>query len=86
MQKLPVNHFEWVKDISEFNVDFIKNYNEEGDEGYFLEADVQYLQKLHELHNHLPISPERMKIQNVEKLIANLHDKTEYIIHKRNLK
>ena len=37
-------------------------------------------------NNHLPISPERMKIQNVEKLIAKLHDKTEYIIHKRNLK
>ena len=27
-----------------------------------------------------------MKIEKVEKLVANLHKKTEYVIHKRNLK
>ena len=27
-----------------------------------------------------------MKIEKVESLVANLHDKTEYVIHKRNLK
>ena len=27
-----------------------------------------------------------MKTWNVEKLVANLHDKTEYVIHMRNLK
>ena len=27
-----------------------------------------------------------MKTWNVEKLVANLHDKTEYVIHLRNLK
>ena len=36
-QKLPVNNFEWIKDTSQFNEDFIKNYNEESDEEYFLE-------------------------------------------------
>ena len=30
--------------------------------------------------------PERIKIEKVWKLIANLLDKTEYVIHKRNLK
>ena len=34
-QKLSVNSFEWIKDTSQFNEDFIKNYNEESDEGYF---------------------------------------------------
>ena len=77
-QKLPVNNFEWIKDSSQFNEDFIKNYNEE--------SDVQYLEKLHELHNDLPFLPERMKIEKVEKLAANLHDKTEYAKHIRNLK
>ena len=33
-QELPVNTFEWIKDTSQFNEDFIKNYNEESDEGY----------------------------------------------------
>ena len=46
-QKLPVNNFEWVEDNSQSNEDFIKNYNEESDEGYFLEIDVQYPEKLH---------------------------------------
>ena len=64
-QKLPVNNFEWIKDTSQFNEDFIKNYNEESDEGYFLEVDVQYLEKLHELHNDLPFLPERIKIEKV---------------------
>ena len=27
-----------------------------------------------------------MKIERVEELVANLHDKTEYVIHIRNLK
>ena len=45
LQKLPVNNFEWIKDTSQFNEDFIKNYNEESDEGYFLEVDIQYLEK-----------------------------------------
>ena len=52
-QKLPVNNFEWIKDNPQFNEGFIKNYNEEIHEGYFLEVDVQYLKKLHELHNDL---------------------------------
>ena len=30
--------------------------------------------------------PERMKAENIDKLLANLHDKNEYIIHIRNLK
>ena len=40
----------------------IKNYNEESNEGYFLEVDVQYLEKLQKLYNDLPFLPKRMKI------------------------
>ena len=40
-QKLPVNKFEWIEDISQFNEYFIKNCNKESDEVYFLEVDVQ---------------------------------------------
>ena len=39
-QKLPVDNFEWIKDTSQFNEDFIKDYDEESDEGYFFEVDV----------------------------------------------
>ena len=80
-QRLPVNKFEWIKDTSQFNEDFIKNYSEDSDEKYFLEVDVQYSEKLHKLHNDLPFSLERMKIEKAEKLVTDLHDKTEYAIH-----
>ena len=40
-QKLPINKFEWIEETFQFNEDFIKNYNEESDEGYFLEVNVQ---------------------------------------------
>ena len=84
-QKLPVNSCEWIKNTSQFIEDFMKNYNEESDEGYFFEVDVQYPEKLHELHNDLPFLPERMKIEKIEKHVANLHYKTEYVIHIRSL-
>ena len=53
-QKLAVNTFEWKEVTTQFNEDFTKNFEEESDEGYFLEVDVQYPEKLHELHNNLP--------------------------------
>ena len=49
-QRLPVNNF----DTSKFDDDFIKNYNEESDNGYFLKVDVQYTEKLHELGKDFP--------------------------------
>ena len=61
------------------NEAFIKKYNEESDEGYFLEVEVQYTEKLHEIHNDLPLLPERKKIEKVENIIVNLHEKTEYV-------
>ena len=85
-QNLPINKFKSIENTSQFNENFIKNYDEDSDEGYFLEVDVQFPEKLHELYNDLPFLPERTKIEKVEKLVTNLHDKTEYIIHTRNLK
>ena len=78
MQKLLVNNFEWIKVTFQFDKDFIKKLQEESDEGYFVEADVQYLDKLHELRNDSPFLPERIKIEKAEKVVANLHDKNEY--------
>ena len=52
--------------------DFIKKYNEENDEGYFLEMIFN--------------DQNKMEIEKIEKFVANLHDKTKYVIHIRNLK
>ena len=86
-QKLPVNGLKWFKDLSKFNEIFIKSYNEESGERYFLEVDIQYPENLNDLDNDLPFLPERMKIEKkIENLVTNLYDKTEYAIHIRNLK
>ena len=41
LQKLAVNNFEWIEDTSQLNEDFIKSYNEENHEAYFLAIDVE---------------------------------------------
>ena len=83
-QKLPVNGFKWIEETSHFNGSFIKSYDEESDEGYFFEVDIQYPEKLHELHSDFPLLPERIKIEKVENLLADLHDERECVIHIRN--
>ena len=57
-QKLPVNGFEWVEDLSQFNKDFLKNYDEDNNKGYFLEVDVEYPKTLLNLPSDLPFLPE----------------------------
>ena len=61
-QKLHVNCFEWLEDLSQFKEDFIKNYDENSDKECFLELDVKYLKKLFNLDRDLPFLPERKKI------------------------
>ena len=60
-KKLPVNGFKWL-DTSEtsalarsdnINGDFIKNYNENNDNGYILEVDVKILQTANCMINYL---------------------------------
>ena len=101
-QKLPIIGFKQVEDLSQFNEDFIKNYYENSDIGYFLEVDVEYSKKLFNLHKDLPFLPERKelfglhkdllsildrkKLENVEKLLGDIEDKKKYVIHIRALK
>ena len=52
---------------------FRESYNEESGERFFLEVDIQYSEKLHELHNDMLLLREIMKINKVKKYVANLH-------------
>ena len=85
-QKLPVGGFKWNKNMLKFNKDFIKNYDEDNDKGYIFEVDVEYPKNLHDLHRDLPFLPERMKINKCNKLVCNLYDKDNYLVHIRSLK
>ena len=85
-QKLPVNGFKWVKNLSEcnsiqFNESFIRNYDKNSEIGYFLEVDFDYPEKLFNLHKDLPVLPESKKVNKVEKLICSIEDKDKYVIH-----
>ena len=55
-QILPVNDFKWIKkeELSKFNEDFIKNYDENGNIRYFLEVDIDYPKELFNHHKDLP--------------------------------
>ena len=72
---LPVDGFKFVKNVSKIDEDFTKNYDQDSDKGYILEADVDYPQNLHDLHSDLPFLPERMKIDKCSKHVSNLYDK-----------
>ena len=54
-------------------------------QGYQLEVDVRYHKELHDLHNDLPFMCKNMVINGVEKLISNLDDKRNYIVHVKAL-
>ena len=85
-QKLPVNGFKWVQNLSEcnsirFNEDFIKKYDENSYIRYFLQVDIDYPEELFNLHRDLPFLPERKKVNKLEKLISSIVDKEKYVIH-----
>ena len=74
------------EELSTFKEHFIKNYDENGNIGYFLEVDIDYLKELFNLHKDLPFLPESEKINKVEKLICSIENKETYVTHIRSLK
>ena len=72
-----------VKNLSKIDEDFIDNYDEDSDKGYIFDVDIEYPRELHDLHSDLP---ERMKVNNCNKLVCNLYSKNDYVIHIRSLR
>ena len=85
-EKLPVRGFKWINDIFEINEKFAKGYNKNSDKGYILEENVDYPNELQNLHSDLPFLPERMVINNTKKLVCNLNDKKNSVVHINVLK
>ena len=74
---LPTHGFKWMEEDERNNW---KNYS------CILEVDSEYPESLHDLHNDYPLASERLEINKVKKLIPNLWDKKNYVIHHENLK
>ena len=85
-RSLPVDGFDWVKNLSKIEEDFIKNYDKDSDKGYIFDADIEYPRELHDLRSDLPFLPERMKVKKCNKLVCNPYSKNNYVIHIRSLK
>ena len=84
--KLPTHGFKWLTSGEMeklFNNQVVQVWEKTP---CILEVDLEYPEKLHDLHNDYPFCPERVECKNgVEKLIPNLRDKTKYVIHYKNL-
>ena len=85
-QKLPLNSFEWMtnKELENlFNNQIVQAWEKTP---CILEVDLEYPEELHDLHNDYPLCPERVECDHgVKKLIPNLRDKNNYVIHYKNL-
>ena len=76
-QPLPTHGFKWMSEEE------LKNWR---NHSCILEVDLEYPKELHDLHNDYPLAPERLKIGGIEKLIPNLCDKKNYVVHHKTLK
>ena len=76
-QKLPVNGFKWVKNLSEFNKDFIKNYDENSDKGYFLKVDVEHQKSYLIAIKIYHFYPKEKKLKKSKDGYRNEKDKTK---------
>ena len=74
------------EDTSQFNEDFIKAIIKKVMKDIFLKLIFNILKTYMNFIMIYHFLLERMKIETVEKLVATLHDKSEYVIHIRNLK
>ena len=74
---LPVGGFMWMSESE------LENWKSMP---CILEVDLDYQESLHDEHNDYPLAPERLNIDKVDKLVPNLNDKKNYVIHHENLK
>ena len=99
---LPWGGFKCLKNVDGFDVSSI---SKKSPIGYILEADLEYSDDLHALHNVYQLVPEKLAISydmqsdyckksadkyeikfgDVKKSIPNLGNKTNYVLHYRNL-
>ena len=54
------------KNVFTFDVDFVKNYDEDSDKGYILEVKIEYTKNLLNLHSDISFLTERMKIKKMQ--------------------
>jgi hypothetical protein len=74
---LPTGNFKWLTE------DELRTWRSTP---CILEVDLEYLEELHDLHSDYPLAPESLTINKCPKLVPNLQNKTNYVVHHENLK
>ena len=82
-QELPVKNFKWVDPNSNW---FSNEKNGKYTKGYLLDVDIHNPKHLRDSHSDFPFLAEKMKINGVTKLVPNLRDKKNYVVHYKTLK
>ena len=65
---------------------FIQNNDDDSKNGYILEVGVSYLKRLQKIHSDLLFLCERVEIYKCQKLVCNMYDKKNYVVHVKVLK
>ena len=60
-QYLPTGGFRWMSQNEVDKLDLAK-YSEKSKKGLILEVDLEYPQKLDDIHNDYPLAPEKVKV------------------------
>ena len=91
---LPYRGFKWLKNVDNFDINSV---SEQSAIRYILNVELKHHDKLHLLHNAYPLAPEKrriiikiadeyeIKVGGVMKLIPRLGNKTNFVVHYRNL-
>ena len=83
-QKLPTHGFKWI-DVNKSKVIKLLG-KKDTNQGFIFEVDLDYPETLWDSHNDYPLAPEKLKVDNYNKLICSFLLKRHYVLHYKNLK
>lgn len=86
-KKIPISEFRLLNQ-KEINCFDVMSVSDDSEYGFILEVDLEYPESVHDFHSDLPFAPEKFIPPGgkTPKLIANLYDKFNYVIHYIHLK
>lgn len=83
-QKLPTPGFEWLNNLTNENV-IKKLEKKDTNISYIFEVDLEYRKELWESPNDYPLAPEKIKVDNVKKLVESFYTKHNYALQTKIL-
>ena len=83
-QKLPTGGFKWMNVDKPSVLKLLEK--KDTNQGFIFEVDLDYPKSIWDTHNDYPLSPEKIKIDKINKLICSFLPKKHYVAHYKTLK